>query len=225
MNKSFTGAQSYPGTFITLEGGEGVGKSTQAARLQVFLEAQGKEVVLTREPGGTPLAEAIRSVVLDREDEAISAEAELLLMFAARAVHLSNKIIPALARGAWVICDRFTDATVAYQGYARGQSQAFIDILATQVQQGLWPDLTLLLDAPIELGLERVAKRGESNRFESEQIEFFTKVREGYLAQAERFPERIKCIDASLSVDEVSLQINSFINPLFDEYKEHPCIL
>lgn len=208
---------SYPGTFISFEGGEGVGKTTQCARLRTYLEAQGKEVVLTREPGGTPLAEAIRSVVLDREDEVISAEAELLLMFAARAVHLSNKVIPALQRGAWVICDRYTDATFAYQGTARGQSHAFIEKLATEVQKGLWPDITILLDAPIELGLERVAQRGESNRFETEKIAFFTKVREGYMAQAEQFPERIKTIDASQSMDNVSVQINALIAPLLAE--------
>ena len=204
----------YTGKFISFEGGEGVGKTTQCARLRTYLEAQGKEVVLTREPGGTPLAEAIRTVVLDREDEAISAEAELLLMFAARAVHLNNKIIPALRKGAWVICDRFTDATYAYQGNARGQSAEFISSLAVEVQKGLWPDLTLLLDAPIELGLERVALRGESNRFETEKIAFFTKVRDGYIARAMQFPERIKTIDASNSMDVVSEHIKALIDPL-----------
>jgi dTMP kinase len=205
---------NYPGTFISFEGVEGVGKSTQCARLRSYLEQQGKEVVLTREPGGTPLAESIRSVVLDREDEAISAEAELLLMFAARAVHLHNKIIPALQKGAWVICDRFTDATIAYQGFGRGQSIEFIHTLAEQVQHDLWPDLTLFLDAPIELGLERVAQRGDSNRFETEKISFFERVRHGYLEQAAMYPERIKKIDASCLIDNVTEQINAYIDPI-----------
>ena len=206
----------YPGTFISFEGVEGVGKTTQCARLRTYLESQGKEVVLTREPGGTPLAESIREVVLDREDEAISSEAELLLMFAARAVHLSNKIIPALERGAWVICDRFTDATVAYQGFGRGQSLEFIQILAENVQHGLWPDLTVLLDAPIELGLERVAKRGESNRFETEKLEFFSKVREGYLHLAEKNPERIYSVDAVQNMDAVTADIMKIIIKILD---------
>ncbi len=206
----------YPGKFITFEGVEGVGKTTQCARLRKYLEDQGKEVVLTREPGGTPLAESIREVVLDREDEAISAEAELLLMFAARAVHLSNKIIPALERGAWVICDRFTDATVAYQGFGRGQSLEFIQTLAENVQHSFWPDLTLLLDAPIELGLKRVAQRGESNRFETENIEFFNKVRTGYLHLLEQYPERIKSVDAVQTIDEVTSDILEIINNILD---------
>lgn len=206
----------YPGKFISFEGVEGVGKTTQCARLCNFLEEQGKEVVLTREPGGTPLAESIREVVLDREDEAISAEAELLLMFAARAVHLSNKIIPALERGAWVICDRFTDATVAYQGFGRGQSLVFIQTLAENVQHGLWPDLTILLDAPIELGLERVAKRGESNRFETEKLEFFNKVREGYLYLAEKHPERIYSVNAVQNMDAVTADIMKIISKTLD---------
>lgn len=207
---------NYSGKFITFEGVEGVGKTTQCARLRKYLEQQGKEVVLTREPGGTPLAESIREVVLDREDEAISSEAELLLMFAARAVHLSNKIIPALERGAWVICDRFTDATVAYQGFGRGQSLEFIQILAENVQQSLWPDLTLLLDAPIELGLERVAKRGESNRFETEKLEFFNEVRNGYLHLHKLYPERIKSINAVQSIDQVTSDIFKIIDSYLD---------
>jgi len=203
---------TYPGKFISFEGVEGVGKTTQCARLRKYLEDQGKEVVLTREPGGTPLAESIREVVLDREDEAISSEAELLLMFAARAVHLTNKIVPALQRGAWVICDRFTDATVAYQGFGRGQSLEFIQTLADNVQNSLWPDLTILLDAPIELGLERVAKRGESNRFETEKLEFFSKVRDGYLHLVKNNPERIHHIDAVQSIDTVTSDIVKLIN-------------
>jgi len=209
-------SSQYPGKFITFEGVEGVGKTTQCARLRKYLESKGIEVVLTREPGGTPLAESIREVVLDREDEAISSEAELLLMFAARAVHLSNKIVPALERGAWVICDRFTDATVAYQGFGRGQSLEFIQILAENVQHSLWPDLTFLLDAPIELGLQRVAQRGESNRFETEKIEFFTKVREGYLYLSEKYPERIKPIDAVQSMDDVTKEILVTLDNILD---------
>jgi dTMP kinase len=181
-----------------------------------YLETQGKTVVLTREPGGTPLAEAIRSVVLDRDDESISSEAELLLMFAARAVHLSNKIIPALESGAWVICDRFTDATIAYQGFGRGQSQSFIQRLALEVQKNLWPDLTILLDAPIELGLQRVALRGDQNRFDAEKVAFFERVQQGYLHQAESFPDRIKRVDASQSIDTVSAEIALYFDKLLD---------
>ena len=206
----------YQGKFISFEGIEGVGKTTQCARLCAYLEKQGKTVVLTREPGGTPLAEAIRSVVLDRDDESISSEAELLLMFAARAVHLSNKIVPALESGAWVICDRFTDATIAYQGFGRGQSQSFIQRLATEVQKNLWPDLTILLDAPIELGLQRVALRGDQNRFDAEKIAFFERVQQGYLHQAKSFPDRIKRVDASQSIDAVSAEIILYFNDLLD---------
>lgn len=210
--------KTYSGRFITLEGIEGVGKSTQCARLRHHLELQGKEVVLTREPGGTPLAESIRAVVLDRDDEKISSEAELLLMFAARAVHLSNLIIPALKRGAWVICDRFTDATIAYQGYGRGQSLDFIQSLAKEVQKGLSPDLTLLLDAPIEEGLQRVAKRvaedGESNRFDAEKMQFFESVQQGYYAVQKEQPERVKIINAMQSIDEVSADIFTEIEKL-----------
>ncbi|NNC97362.1 MAG: dTMP kinase [Gammaproteobacteria bacterium] len=212
--KELLNQKKFPGTFVSLEGIEGVGKSTQSARLRSYLEKQGKEVILTREPGGTPLAEAIRSVVLDREDEAINAEAELLLMFAARAVHLHNKIIPALERGAWVLCDRFTDATIAYQGYGRGQSLAFIQQLATTVQRGVWPDITILLDAPIELGLKRVASRGESNRFDAEKLDFFSRVQSGYLELAKQIPQRIKLIDASQSIDQVSTDIMEVLTEL-----------
>jgi len=203
--------KKYLGKFITFEGIEGVGKSTQCARLRAYLEEQGKEVIVTREPGGTPLAESIRAVVLDRDDEVVNAEAELLLMFAARAVHLHNKIIPALERGAWVICDRFTDSTYAYQGYGRGQSLDFITRLAEQVQQGTEPDLTLLLDASIKEGLERVsqrvAKQGDSNRFDAEKLEFFEKVQQGYYKLLDTNSERIKKINAMQSIDAVSADI------------------
>jgi len=207
--------KSYPGKFITFEGIEGVGKSTQCLRLRKFLNDKGIDVILTREPGGTPLAESIRSVVLDRDDEAISSEAELLLMFAARAVHLSNKIIPALENGTWVICDRFTDATFAYQGYGRGQSLAFIQQLANQVQQGTFPDLTILLDAPIDTGLERVAQRvaqkGDSNRFDAEKREFFAKVQNGYYLLAEENINRIKKVNAVQGIDDVADEIGQLI--------------
>jgi len=207
------------GCFISFEGIEGVGKSTQCKRLKSFLESHNKEVVLTREPGGTPLAERIRSIVLDSEDEIISGESELLLMFAARSIHLRNLIIPALARGAWVICDRFTDATLAYQGYGRGQSLESIYSLAHTIHADHWPAKTLLLDAPIDVGLERVAQRvknaGESNRFDREKQEFFSRVQQGYHALAREHPNRISIINANQSIDQVSMAIQSEVIKLF----------
>lgn len=185
------------GRFITLEGGEGAGKSTLAAGLAAALRARGIDVVSTREPGGTPLAERVRSVVLERGDETIDLTAETLLMFAARSIHLENRVRPALAAGQWVICDRFTDATYAYQGAGRGVPDGLIDTLATSVQQGLWPDRTLLLDLPVEEGLARARQRGGAvDRFEGERIAFFTRVREAYLRRAAAEPSRFRVLDA-----------------------------
>lgn len=187
------------GTFITLEGGEGAGKSTLANGLAAALEARGVSVVSTREPGGTPLAERVRAVVLERGEETIDLAAETLLMFAARSIHLANRIRPALAAGQWVICDRFTDATYAYQGAGRGVPETLIDTLATTVQQGLWPDRTLLLDLPVEEGLARARRRGgDVDRFESERLAFFTRVREAYLRRAAAEPKRFRVLDARL---------------------------
>lgn len=197
------------GRFITLEGGEGVGKSTNLSLVCDFLEARGIEVVRTREPGGTPRAEAIRELLLSPiADEPLADDAELLLVFAARAQHLERKIRPALARGAWVVCDRFTDATFAYQGGGRGIDVERIAILEMLVQQGLQPDLTLLLDMPVEAAQARVTSRGgERDRFERERGEFFAAVRESYLQRANAAPQRFAIIDASHSLDAVGENI------------------
>jgi dTMP kinase len=198
------------GRFITLEGIEGVGKSTQVALLSSHLAARGVAHVLTREPGGTPLAENIRGLVLAGREETLPATAELLLMFAARSVHLKNYVEPNLEAGRWVICDRFTDATYAYQGGGRRLDLEQIGGLETLVQGNLRPDLTILLDAPVDEALSRAAARNagsRADRFESERSEFFERVRACYLARAAAEPKRIAVIDATLSVDEVSAQI------------------
>ena len=181
---------------MTLEGSEGVGKTTQVARLSAALNERGVAHVTTREPGGTPLAESIRQVVLTAGVEALSPTAELLLMFAARAVHLDNAIRPALQAGRWVICDRFSDATYAYQGAGRGVAVSLIDALAESVHGRCWPVRTLLLDLPVEDGLARARARGAADRFEAERLEFFERVRGEYRRRAERDPGRIRLIDA-----------------------------
>jgi dTMP kinase len=201
---------SAAGRFITLEGIEGVGKSTQIARLSTQLSALGIAHVLTREPGGTPLAESIRKLVLAAREETLPATAELLLMFAARAVHLKNLVEPNLRAGRWVICDRFTDATYAYQGGGRRLDVESIRELEKLVQGTLRPDLTILLDAPVHDALARAAARNGGSppdRFESERSEFFERVRSSYLARAAAEPQRIGVVDATLSVDEVSTKI------------------
>ena len=205
------------GRFITFEGGEGVGKSTQIRRAAAWLETAGVEVVLTREPGGTPRAEQLRSLLLDRTDEPMPQSCELLLMFAARATHLANLIEPAVARGAWVLCDRFTDATYAYQGGGRGLPAADIDALVRIVHPQRQPDLTVLLDAPVELGLARARERngaGGPDRFETERAEFFERVRQTYLQRAAREPARFRVIDASGTLETVGAQITSALGPL-----------
>jgi dTMP kinase len=195
-----------PGRFLTIEGIEGVGKSTQIARLSAALHERGIDHVVTREPGGTPLAENIRSLVLTRRPEPLPSTAELLLMFAARAVHLGNLIEPNLAAGRWVLCDRFTDATYAYQGGGRGLEVNSIRQLESMVQGARRPDLTFVLDAPVAVALPRASKRTASaaaDRFESERAEFFVRVREVYLARAAAEPQRMLVIDAAASPDEV----------------------
>jgi dTMP kinase len=193
-----------PGRFITLEGTEGAGKSSLSARLRQQLEKRGLEVLCTREPGGTPLAERIRTLLLERGSEAISASAETLLMFAARSVHLDNLIKPALQRGCWVLCDRFTDATYAYQGGGRGVPVTLIDALAAAVHPELAPDRTLLLDLPIETGMQRARSRGGAvDRFEAETLAFFERVRASYHERAARDPARIRLIDAGAGRDQV----------------------
>jgi dTMP kinase len=203
------------GKFITIEGGEGVGKSTQIAALRDLLAAGGLEVVMTREPGGTPRAERIRELLLAPTEEPMPIACELLLMFAARATHVENVIQPALARGAWVICDRFTDATYAYQGGGRGVDREQIAFLEKLVQQDLRPDLTLLLDAPVEVGsaraTARVAAAGAPDRFEQERREFFERVRDAYLERARKEPARFAIIDASLDRDSVARAIRAAV--------------
>jgi dTMP kinase len=191
------------GKFITVEGSEGVGKSTNIAFITAYLQDQGVVVVSTREPGGTPAAERIREILLDSAQGTISSMTELLLMFAARASHLRDIIQPALARGEWVVCDRFTDASYAYQGGGRGLPDEFIQQLENMVQQSIRPDLTLLLDAPPEVTDQRRDQRGSSDRFEIEDAGFFGRVRAKYLAIAALEPARIKVIDASGDLDAV----------------------
>jgi dTMP kinase len=191
------------GLFITLEGGEGAGKSTQLAAIEGWLKARGREVVVTREPGGTPAGERVRDVLLHYAGD-MDPDTETLLIFAARAEHLARVIRPALALGKVVLCDRFTDATYAYQGGGRGVPSERIAQIESWVQQRLRPDLTLLLDVPIETGLRRAEQRGAPDRFEREQRDFFQRVRSAYLAAAEREPNRIHVIDASRPTDEVT---------------------
>jgi dTMP kinase len=205
------------GRFITLEGIEGAGKSTVAKFAREWLEARGKRVTLTREPGGTPLAERVRGLVLDRQGEPITPSTETLLMFAARGLHLENLIRPALARGEWVVCDRFTDATRAYQGAGRGVNRAWIEQLAAEIQRGLAPDCTLLLDLPVSTGLERVKKRSgptPTDRFEEEPAKFFERVRDAYLELARAEPNRIRIINAGGSVDEVQKAVATVLESL-----------
>lgn len=195
---------TLPARFITLEGIEGAGKTTVAARLSESLRARGLTVHATREPGGTQVAERIRSVVLDRGEEHISATAETLLMFGARQVHVDNLIRPAITRGEWVLCDRFTDATHAYQGGGRGVDSKLIDTLARAVHGDLWPHCTILLDVPVRVGLERMqARRGAVDRFEIESAQFFDRVRTRYLELAQANPQRIRVVDATGKLDDV----------------------
>ncbi|MEQ1485100.1 dTMP kinase [Methyloglobulus sp.] len=192
------------GKFITLEGGEGVGKTTNVPFIKNYLQNLNIPVVVTREPGGTRLAEKIRDLLLQSNDESLTSHAEILLMFAARAQHLNHVIKPALAEGHWVLCDRFTDATYAYQGGGRGMALETIGWLENFVQGDLRPDLTLLLDVPVEIGMTRAKNRGgDLDRFESEQLHFFNKVRQVYLQQAQQYPDRIKIIKADQPLDDV----------------------
>jgi len=196
------------GKFITVEGIEGVGKSTNMAFIGRQLQAHGRDVLVTREPGGTPLAESIRALLLDPAYTGMDTLCELQLVFAARAEHLAKVIRPALAAGQWVLCDRFTDATYAYQGGGRGVDTAVIARLEDLVQGDFRPDLTLLLDAPVEIGLTRAGRRGALDRFEQEKIGFFERVRQAYLELARRHPDRYRVIDASQSLEVVQRQIS-----------------
>ena len=195
------------GKFITLEGIEGVGKTSNLEYIQELLEAAGQTCVVTREPGGTPLGESLRSLLLTHSNEQMSDNAELLLMFAAREEHLQKVILPALAHGHTVLCDRFTEATYAYQGGGRGIDSEKIAELETWVQGDLRPDLTIILDAPVEVGRLRASKRSSPDRIEKEKNDFFNRVREYYLEMSEHYPHRICTIDASLELDEVKKQV------------------
>ena len=195
------------GKFITVEGIEGVGKTTNIDFIHQQLQAAGRDVVLTREPGGTPLGEAIRGLLLDPAYTGMDSTCELQLMFAARAEHLAKVVWPALEQGQWVLCDRFTDATYAYQGAGRGIDSGVIARLEELVQGDFRPDLTLLLDVPVEIGLARAGKRGALDRFEQEKVAFFERVRNDYLEMAQRSPDRYRVIDASLPLNDVQNQI------------------
>jgi len=195
--------------FITLEGIEGVGKTSAVAVVVEWLRAMGRDVTITREPGGTELGERIRALVLERNEIPIAPLAELLLMFAARAQHLEQRIRPALARGEVVVCDRFTDATYAYQGGGRGLPRAHIDSAARLVHGDLAPTLTLLLDAPPEVGLSRARTRSAADRFEAEQVQFFERVRQAYLERAAAEPQRFAIIDASQDMARVHADIRA----------------
>lgn len=197
------------GKFITFEGIEGVGKSTNIGYLKAALEQRGCRVLATREPGGTPLAERIRDLVAEHGDEAMPDMAELLLVFAARALLVNNVIQPALAAGTWVLSDRFTDSSRAYQGGGRGIPREQIDRLAEWVHGDLWPDLTVLLDAPVEVGISRAGRRGKPDRFEAERFEFFARVRETYLRLAEEEPERFVVVDATQPLESVQAAMES----------------
>jgi len=204
------------GLFITLEGPEGAGKSTNRDYLAGHLRDRGLDVLLTREPGGTPLAERIRELLLAPSDEKMDADTELLLVFAARAQHLAKVIRPALARGAVVLCDRFTDATYAYQGGGRGLSVERIATLERFVQGGLQPDLTLLFDLPVEVGLSRAAARGRLDRFEQEGQAFFEAVRQAYLERAKADPQRYRLIDAAQPLAAVQRSLDGLVGQIVE---------
>lgn len=206
------------GRFITVEGGEGAGKSTNLALIKSLLERAGHDVVMTREPGGTPLSETIRGVLLDTKQSRMVTDTELLLMFAARAQHLAEVIRPALEAGKYVLCDRFTDATYAYQGGGRGVPLERIAQLEQFVQGDLRPDLTVLLDLPVSQGMARAGERSAPDRFEQEQHDFFEKVRAAYREMAANQPERYRIINAGLELEQVQQQISD----LFSDYLRNP---
>jgi dTMP kinase len=204
------------GKLITLEGGEGAGKSTVLDAVRAALAARGVEVVVTREPGGTPVGEAVRTVLLDARLHGLCAESELLLMFASRAQLVRDVVLPALAAGKWVLADRFTDASFAYQGGGRGQPQERIAELERWAAAGVQPDLTLLLDLPVAEGLRRANGRGAADRIEMENADFFERVRATYRARATAQPQRFKVIDAGQSLDSVLAQVKTAIDAFTD---------
>ncbi|TNF07303.1 MAG: dTMP kinase [Gammaproteobacteria bacterium] len=206
--------------FITVEGGEGVGKTTNITFIRQWLEQRGLDYVATREPGGTPLAEEIRGLLVNPREETVDENTELLLMFAARAQHLSQVIRPALSQGQWVLCDRFTDATYAYQGGGRGVAVEKIAELENLVQGELRPNLTLLLDIDVEQGMARASERGAPDRFEREKLAFFNAVRDCYLSRAAAEPHRYRIIDASQPLPQVQSAISAALEEFFDSVYE-----
>lgn len=202
------------GQFITIEGTEGVGKSTCMHFIENWLKKEGVDLVVTREPGGTELGEKLREVLLDAKEQSMCDDTELLLMFAARAQHLQEVIFPALEAGKWVLCDRFTDSTYAYQGGGRGIKMSRIAELEKWVQGDRRPDMTLILDLPIEVGLERAGKRGAPDRFELEKHDFFNNVRDTFLTLAKANSGRYKVIDAAPAIHEVQKSIQSVLEKM-----------
>jgi dTMP kinase len=208
---------SLRGKFITIEGVEGVGKTTNIAFIKDWLTQNNIPYLTSREPGGTPIAEEIRQILLNPRDEAVCNKTELLLMFAARAQHLEEVILPQLNNGNWVLCDRFTDATYAYQGAGRNMDSQLISQLESMIQGTLRPDLTLILDIPPKEGLKRANQRGSLDRFEQEKIEFFERVRECYQLIAKRDPKRCVVIDASLSLSKVQVCIKEALETFYND--------
>ena len=208
-------ADTTPGRFLAIEGVDGAGKSTQVPKVHEWLRRNGVKTLVTREPGGTPLGESLRALLLDPRFTGMSTSAELLVMFAARAEHLEKRIFPALAAGVWVLCERFTDATFAYQGGGRDADPKRIAALEEAVQGDVRPDLVLVLDVPVEVGLERSARRSAADRFERESIAFFRRVRDVYLARAAEHPERYVVIDASAEAETVTRRMVEAISERF----------
>lgn len=205
------------GLFITFEGGEGGGKSTQLPIAAEYLRQQGIAVITTREPGGTVVGESIRAVLLNPQLPAMHPDTELLLMFAARNEHIQRTILPALNQGQWVLCDRFTDATYAYQGFGRGLNQDRIAELETWVQGVLRPDHTLLFDLAVGIGMGRAKKRGAADRFEQEQLAFFERIRAGYLARAQQYPQQYRIVQAEHSLEQVTAQMLHYLDEFMAE--------
>ena len=202
------------GKFITIDGVEGAGKSTQITFICDYLKAKGVNVILTREPGGTDVGEKIRTLLLSNSTGKMHADTELMLMFAARNEHIQNKIMPALKQGDWVLSDRFTDASYAYQGGGRGLDVERIAQLEQWVLQDFTPDMSLLLDVPVEIGMSRVESRGKKDRIELEATDFFNRVRQAYIDRSEQFPDRIKLIDSSQTVEHTKQQIKVILDSL-----------
>ncbi len=203
------------GKFITFEGTEGAGKTTQIRLLQEYLHSRDLDVRVTREPGGTRVGEQIRDVLLEPTAAPLDACTELLLMFSARAQHLAEVVYPALQEGAWILCDRFTDASYAYQGGGRGISDSDIEKIESAVHPGFQPDLTLVLDCALETAMQRVSRRGEKDRFESESQDFFERVQAAYLKLAERDPERFAVIDTEAEIELVAARIRDIVDSRF----------